>query len=227
MSSACRSEESEQGVIGCILMDPDRVLSICTDLGITSDAFYDSAHQMLYRACVYLHEKGMPVDWITVTSQLRKYNALDQVGGIEYLKKLEDMAVTSAYAESYLQVVHDKWMLRRVETASALALDAVRLGDADPYDILSGCLDSFNKIATGRDASSKDAIAAEVVKDCDNARNGIMPGMMTPWYGFNEGTGGIPYGLVTVLAGRGGTRKSYIVNQIAVHAALQDKNPVP
>jgi replicative DNA helicase len=227
MSQDCQSIEGEMGLLGSILIDPGRVMALCADVGITHEAFASEPNSVLFKAMQYTKREGLYVDARTVTAQLRKYGRLEFVGGEQYIDHLIDGTPTAAHAESYIQLVLDKWILRRIKDASVAAEDAIKEPDTDPHILLSSCIDRLSSIITERRTSTKQSAWAEVVRDCDNARNGIMPGMMTPWPSFNEGTGGLPFGLVTVFAGRGGTRKSYLVNQLAVFAAVTSKDPIP
>jgi len=227
MSSALSSTEGEIGVIGSILLDPENVLSMCAEVGLTKDAFVSTANQLMFRVCDYLRDNAKPIDPLTVMDQLKKYGKMDDVGGAAYIDHVIEATPTAAHAAHYIELVRNSWIFRRIAESGSKMTDMVREPDADPHTLLAAVIDELSSIGKCRQASTKASAMQDVLRDCDAARGGKMPGLMTPWRLFNQGTAGIPFGLVTVFGGRGGTRKSYLVNQLATYASVTSEDAVP
>ena len=118
------SEEAERGVLGSILMDAGRVVDLAIERQIRSESFYIPSHRVLYENILDLHEKGRPIDLLTVGDRLRDSGQLDVVGGRAGLEALLDACPTSAHAEYYIDIVRSKFLLRQVIDSSRAAIDS-------------------------------------------------------------------------------------------------------
>ena len=121
--------EAEQGLLGSILLDPVRVLDICSTKGLVAEAFVDPTHRSIYAAITRLASKGQPVDGITVSNFLKGTGDLDAVGGLRALTELMERTPTSAHASYYAELVMEQYLRRCI-------LGAVREVEANVYDAL-------------------------------------------------------------------------------------------
>lgn len=108
------SERAEQGVLGCCLLSPVECLAIAIAKFGTDEVFYDLRHQAVWSALTYLHSKSRPIDVITVQQELHDRQRLEQVGGIPYLNQLQDAVPSAANLGSYLEIVWEKFLWRRL-----------------------------------------------------------------------------------------------------------------
>lgn len=107
------SIEAEQGVIGCILLDPPSSLALCVKREVRHELFYDLRHQELYSQITRLYDSGSPVDLITLAQALKDANILNQVGGLAYLASLADCVPSAANLDAYLTLVESKYFFRK------------------------------------------------------------------------------------------------------------------
>jgi len=222
------SEESERGVLGSILVDGESVLSMCSEKGLPPEAFYVPAHGLVFRCCAYLAAHGHPVDVLTVSDELRKHRKLDEIGGSVFLDGLIDSTPTSAHADYYVDQMIEKHLLRKLIREGRVAVDKAMTEAGDAKAIIAEHINAVSLLVSERDGKlGKEAAWNEVRKQCVNAQSGHLPGLLTPWSMFNYATGGLPFSMVTVVAGRGGTRKSYLVNQMAVYASVESVSSAP
>jgi len=221
------SEECEVGLIGSILLDADRVMLLCLTAGLTHDAFTSGDRQLIYRACCYLHKNSKAINSVLVANELKKYKQLDNVGGVAGINSHIDNTPTAAHAEFYLEGVEESWLSRKIETADKSFLDEVRTATESPKVLLASQIQRLTGLVTQRTTSSKVDAWERVKEGCMNAKKGILPGLKSPWQFFNAAMGGAPYGMVTVIGGRGGTRKSYLANQWAVYAGVESDEQIP
>lgn len=119
--------EAEQGLLGSILLDPARVLDICTAKGVVAEVFVEPSHRSIYAAITRLASKGQPVDGITVSNFLKGTGDLEAVGGVRALTELMDRTPTSAHAGYYAELVMEQYLRRCI-------LGAVREVEANVYD---------------------------------------------------------------------------------------------
>ena len=129
------SSEAESGVLGSVLQDSQRVLDLCIQHKILRESFYVPAHQTIYDVMVNMHQDARPIDLLTVAEQLRQIDQLDRVGGQTYLEALEDATPTPAHAEYYIEIVHQKYLLRSMIGRATDVIDRC-YGESDEAGVL-------------------------------------------------------------------------------------------
>ena len=123
------SLEAEQGVLGCVLLDPAAALNLIRErLGAGAvPAFYDLRHQQLFAVLSEMDVAGEPVDLIGVQQRLRDAGLLEGVGGLAYLSSLMDAVPSAANLAYYLDLLRDQYARRRLV---ALGTEMVGRGHA-------------------------------------------------------------------------------------------------
>jgi replicative DNA helicase len=106
--------EMEQGVLGCQLLDPNQCIGECIEKLKEIVAYYDLRHQVIQQALFDMFNARTPVDLTTVQQWLKDKKMLDQIGGIAYLSALQDAVPSAANLSYYLDIVCEKYFLRRV-----------------------------------------------------------------------------------------------------------------
>ncbi len=114
------SLESEQTVLGIILLYPDKLQEIIEI--IRPEDFYRTAHGVIYQAMMNLIEADIPLDLVTLNSHLKEKGQLEGVGGAVFLAGLMEEVGNSANFKHHVQVVHDKSTLRRLMDAALTTL---------------------------------------------------------------------------------------------------------
>jgi len=85
------SVEAEQGILGCILLDPAENMEHCIEtLRRGHEIFYDLRHQALYQHMAALHETNRTFDLVTLAQRLKDHNQIEACGGLAYLATLAD-----------------------------------------------------------------------------------------------------------------------------------------
>lgn len=122
--------DSEQAVIGSILLEPkalERALAT-----VRPSDFYRPFHQTIMKAALCCHLRGEPVDLVTVSAELRRCGALEEVGGGEYLTAIIGQVPTAAHVGRYANIVAEKAVLRRLIRAGQ---DIQDMAYANPEDV--------------------------------------------------------------------------------------------
>ena len=121
---------AEQGVLGCILLDPRENLPACIQKIKDESVFYDLRHKAIYSALVQMSERNTPIDLLTLSHQLRTDGELDNIGGVAYLAELQDGVPSAANLEYYFDIVRDRALLRKViHTCTKAIADAYEGSD--------------------------------------------------------------------------------------------------
>lgn len=127
---APHSIESEEAVLGSILINPEALLEVIQFLN--SESFFIVRHAWIWEAILSLHEKRMPLDMLTVVHVLEQQARLNEVGGAAYVLSLVNKTPSALNVEGYGRIVQDMaWRRRAIEYAQMVA----RLAHSDETDV--------------------------------------------------------------------------------------------
>jgi replicative DNA helicase len=119
------SQEAEEAVIGAILVNPVAYYGVASFLN--ADDFFILRHKYIWQGLQRLAERNEPIDYLTLTQELRDLDKLAEIGGPAYLTQLINSTPTSIHAEVYGRLVERAATRRRLMAASdeikALALN--------------------------------------------------------------------------------------------------------
>lgn len=109
------STESEQSVLGALLLDPlaaDRLGAL------RPEHFYTESHRVILAEIMRMIAAGKPVDVITVAEELSANGQDEQSGGLAYLGELAANSTGSRNIERYAETVINKALERQLLGAS-------------------------------------------------------------------------------------------------------------
>ena len=110
------STESEQSVLGAMMMDSQAIASVTEVL--TGEDFYNKQYGIIFDAMVELSASGRPVDLITLQNLLKEKEVPPEVSSLTYVKEFLDTVPTSANAKYYANIVKEKSVLRKLIRAN-------------------------------------------------------------------------------------------------------------
>ncbi|MDD2694482.1 MAG: replicative DNA helicase [Anaerolineales bacterium] len=110
------SREAEEAVLGAVLINPDAYFDVASFL--KSDDFYIHRNQWIWECFERLHERRMPIDFVTVSEDLEQMGQLAEVGGVAYLTALVNNVPTSLHAEAYGKIVEADAIRRKMLSAA-------------------------------------------------------------------------------------------------------------
>src|SRR5262245_19166286 len=108
--------DAERFVLGSILMDDSMYVQTAGILA--ADDFSLEKHRRIFSRMGQLHERGEKIDRVTVANELLRFNELESCDGLAYLVSLDDGLPQILNLESYVRIVRDKAVLRRIVFAS-------------------------------------------------------------------------------------------------------------
>ncbi len=115
-----QSLESEQAVLGSIMLRPNVLIEIADRL--SPEAFYAHKHQKIYETMLELSLKNEPVDLLSLSNKLKEKKLLESIGGSHYLAELSNAVPSSSNAIYYADIVEQKYILRRlIDSATVLS----------------------------------------------------------------------------------------------------------
>lgn len=226
------SPEAEQGVLGCILLDAHATLGECiARFKGRSDVFYDLRHGTIFQAMVEMWEARVPIDLLTLQQRLRDQQLLEQVGGLVYLSGLGDTVPSAANLSCYLDIVHDKFVLRKMIHACTEVIGRIYdfEGEVDPLmdQVEADILRVRHLRATHQQVPMREAVAKALEQiDVYHERQGVVMGLSAGYPDLDRLTGGLNPADLFVLAGRPSTGKTSLAMNIAEHVSVDQRLPV-
>jgi replicative DNA helicase len=226
------STEAEQGVLGCVLVSPNECMGICIErFKRGSELFYDLRHQQIFDLLAEMYDQKNAIDIITVQQRLKDKNQLDAIGGIPYLASLADAVPSSANLEYYIEIVREKYLLRRMMQTCASVVARVYEHEGAVDALLDEVERDVLKISEERveedSRTIKDLVhkAINTIEDY-HQRQGMLTGVGTGFADFDKMTSGLHGGEMVVIAARPSMGKTSLAMNIAEHVALDLNLPV-
>jgi hypothetical protein len=112
---APHSSEAEQGVLGSMLLSPRDTIAECAEQVIV-EYFFVPSHKTIYTVLLDLWRAGQAIDLITFTQALENRKLLSGVGGAALITHLFTFVPTAANIQYYIDIIRDKYDLRRIIT---------------------------------------------------------------------------------------------------------------
>lgn len=223
------NEEAEQAVLGAMLLSRDAIAKVIEILH--SDSFYYEHNGIIFRVIVELFEKGLPVDLVSVTEELRSRNLLDRVGGSIYLASLLDVVPTAANVEYYANIVAEKALLRRLINAGTEIVSLGYRENESPELLVDKAEQLIFDIAQHhrfRTLVPLRDILAKSFKEIERLHQTGKPytGIPTGFWDLDRKTGGLQPSDLIIVAARPGMGKTSFCLNIAQHVALEEHLPV-
>lgn len=221
--------EAETAVLGSMLLDRDAA-SLAIEM-IDSSCFYKDAHKKIYSAIIKLYDDNKAVDLITVVEELKKTNALDEVGGPAYITNIASSVPTAANIAHYIKIVKEKHILRNLINASTQIVSECYNTEHDADTLVDKAeqiiFDIAAKKVESRAVPLRDVIRSSI-ETIDNLyqRKENITGIATGYRDLDMRTAGLQYSDLIVIAGRPSMGKSAFVTCIAEHIGVIEKKPV-
>ncbi|HSR70875.1 MAG TPA: replicative DNA helicase [Kiloniellales bacterium] len=217
--------EAEQALLGAILAN-NHAYEKVTDF-LRAEHFADEAHGRIYAACGTLIERGQIANAVTLKNLFEQDQSLADVGGAQYLARLQSSYVTIINAADYGKTIHDLYLRREL-----IALGEDVVNDAFAQDLEVSAADQieateqklYGLAEVGRTEggfrSFKSAVI-EAVQMTETAlkRESHVAGVTTGFRDLDQMLGGLHPSDLIILAGRPSMGKTSLATNIAYNAA--------
>lgn len=201
---------AEQALIASLLIDGSMVEKIQPILPDVN-AFFDGSYRNIYQTMLTLHAAETPIDLITLTSE-NKTISFDSLNDIitDLHPAFEYAATTSANAPTYAGIVSDAYIRRQLYE---------KMQQGESVTQLMQTVEKLQKAGETRFYTPQElALQAIALFEGEHVEQ-----ISYPFRFLQTATNGIHKGQVVIVAGRPGTGKSTLLDNIAVHAARQKK----
>ncbi len=221
MTEALYNLETEQSVIGCILIDQDTAAEIIPFL--TEDDFYVESHKFILGAVKAVYNNRKPLGLVTISDTLSGLGKLEDVGGISYITELTQITPSAANYKHYLDIVKRDSLNRKLTRA---AREIAEYAGTSPEDALQFAENKIYGISQAQDTSTVVDIRQEGFYDVLDKFNAIennkdaFRGVMTGFFRLDKLTNGLQKSDLIVIAARPGMGKTSLAMNIVEHAAV-------
>ena len=218
---------AEKAIIGSILKKNetfDRANQIIKPVD-----FYDSRTQRIYKSIITMIDKDIKVDEVSLISQLRNENILQEVGGEEFITEITLSSFYTPNIDTYAKTVKEKSLLRSLIGASEDIMDVSYRQSEDVSSILSMAESKIFDI-------SQDKLNEGLIKVGDtleetiqvinelSMNDGNITGVTTGLDTIDNKLSGLQPAQLILLAARPAMGKTALGLTMAWNAAKEDKS---
>jgi replicative DNA helicase len=218
------SPEAEKTVLGGILIN-NKNLNVVLSI-ISIEDFYKEGNRKILEKIAQLVDRGLPVDLLSLSEELKKAGDLDEIGGASYLSSLMDGVPKSLNVEYYAQIIKEKALLRRLILSSAKIISSSYEQREDADQLLDEAQASIIEVAEQRIKPGFVPVGALTepaldVIDSLRGRQDAVTGIPTGFRDLDSLTSGYHNSEFIVVAGRPSMGKTAICLNTSLYIGLR------
>ncbi len=228
MRTPPHNEDAERSVLGAVLLDNQVLDELSGQLA--PEDYYREGHRHVFRAMLELHQRGEPIDVLTLADYLEAEDRLEAAGGPSYLTRLSGAVPSAANVNHYAEIVQRKSSLRQFIAAAGDLINEC-YGDVNDFEaFMDGAeqrLFAITQLGQKRDY----AVMRDVVKEAFTEIEALyqkdeqITGVPSGFIDLDDMTAGWQPSDLIVVAARPGMGKTSFTLNMAAHAAIQRNIP--
>jgi replicative DNA helicase len=205
------------------MLEKDALLTVLDILKPSS--FYKEAHKKIFEAILSLSNSEQAIDLLTVTEELRKRNALEEIGGPFYITQLTSKVASAAHIEFHARIIAQKHIQRELIRISTEIQNRAFDDAIDVYDLLDFSERQLFEIAEGnikKETLKLETVinmAIEQIKEAGKQEDGLS-GVPSGFSGIDRITSGWQKSDLIIIAGRPSMGKTAFVLSMARNMAV-------
>lgn len=216
--NAVRNEEAESAVLSGMMLDDTKLAITKAREVLTADDFDPHKGALFEMICNFV-DNEKPVDILTLMEAFKNDKRIDRA----FILDIVNAAASAANIDYYIAIVKD-CSLRRRELFLLDERKRKLIEGADPKEVISaGMIQDMELV--NKDTRSRVRPIKQVVDEAFDNMNNRMEmdylGAQTNIVDFDRLVGGIIRDGVTIFAGRPGSGKTSLLQQIILHVSLE------
>jgi len=226
---APRDTEVEAAVLGALMLEKDAYITVCDML--RAECFYEPAHRLVYEAIQTLGAAQRPIDFLTVTEQMRLNGTLDEVGGAAFIVGLTTNVGSAAHIEYHSRIVAQKYLAREL-ISFASDLEGKSFDESNDVDDLlqeaEGKLFEISQRNVKKDVTQIDPVVMQAINQMQAASNreSGLSGLESGYRELDAITSGWQNSDLIIIAARPAMGKTAFVLSMAKNMAVNYNTPV-
>lgn len=219
------SLEAESEVLGAIMVKNDVMLKAYDALRV--EDFYNTRHQLIYDAMISLYKKAMNLEPIIIHNELGE--KANEVGGLTYLCEISNGTATAANIDSYIKIIREKSINRKVQHLLSEGLHNLKNGDGNgkavAEKLTKALLIDEKEETKGCNIEESLNIYLTHIQKIQEKGDGLI-GLTTGKRTLDKVLGGfIPQDLI-IIAGRPSMGKTAVALNLALGCSMKGKGKV-
>ena len=221
--------EAERLVLGGLIID-NSLIPVVGEI-VTERSFDFAAHRHIFSAMLELYERDLPVDLVTLREELTRRRMVEKVGGMAYISGLVADVSYVTNVRHYASIVHDKFLLRSLISASSRVVDKCYEGAEDAIQVLEEAERALSDVAQTRARTSIVPVAEQVrdnLETIEKLATGEkkVPGVPTGFRQLDKLILGLHRGDQIIVGARPSVGKTSLCLNVAYNAAKKEGVPV-
>jgi replicative DNA helicase len=222
------SEEAEQHVIACCLIDGADTIARCLEARVSAESFFWPSNQIIFEAIIELNKRGQPVTLEVLAEELSTRRVFEQVGGFPYLMQVTGKIPTTAHAGYFIEKVREKHLLRELIKTATGAVEQAYGFTGGLEEFVDKIEQELFKVTQDRVSDSAQEIK-EAIKDANTViakllmKKGELTGITSGFKDLDAMTFGFQRAEMIIIAARPSMGKTSFALNIAESAAMPKK----
>ena len=224
-----QATDIEKVVLGALMIDKD-AFSIVSET-LIPETFYEPRHQKIFAAIRKLNVDENPVDILTVTNELEKEGALNDVGGPTYIVDLASHVGSAANIQYHAKILQQKYMARQLISFASKIETAAFDPMVDTEELMQdaeGLLFEISQKNMRQDYTQIDPVirqAVDIIQKASSNSTGLT-GLPSGFTKLDDMTSGWQKSDLVIIAGRPAMGKTSFALSIAKNIAVDYREPV-
>jgi replicative DNA helicase len=219
---------AEKMVLNCLLISTESIELTLQTLSV--EAFYFKNHQEIYKAIMFMYNRGLPIDILTLITFLQDNGILEKIGGIKVLIELISQVPNLVYLEEYIRLIKDKFLRRKLIKLGYEIINSGYITNISVENILNNfetkLFNLITEIKTQELFSSAELLNNIFLELKENSLNPTLTGLSSGFSDLDLLTQGFQKSDLIILAGRPSMGKTALGLNIALHVIKESKLPV-
>lgn len=223
------SIEAEEAVLGAILINPNETMNRVVEI-LKPESFYSPRNKLIYEAMMLLFNQNKPIDSLSIAEYFNSKNALDSIGGREYLNDLVIDTILTSNIEYYANIIKESALKRELINAGSLIIEESFKNPESKTSLeyAEKLIFEISQSKTSGQLETLSSILPETVEQLEYRYNnkGTYTGVPSDYYDLDAMTAGFQRSDLIILAARPSMGKTAFALNIGQNIAIQHKIPV-
>jgi replicative DNA helicase len=224
-----QAPEMEAAVLGAIMVESNKLADVL-DIIQSPECFYADANKRIYAAIRRLFDKGSPIDFMTVSDELKREGELEMAGGYYYITSLTKDVVSSSSIETHARIVMQKFIMRELIRQSGDIISEAYEENTDVFDLLDKAESNLYEITDNhlrKNFNSISTIVMDTLKEIQEQRESKedLTGIPSGFRDLDAITGGWQKTDLIILAARPAVGKTAFALNLVMNAAMNKTKP--
>ena len=229
MKSLPQSIEAEQSVLGAMIIDRTTIAQAAEVLN--KDSFYRDAHKVIFQSIIEMYQRDQAVDQLTLLEYLKSTDRLEKAGGISYVTEISASVLSTVNIKSYIKIVDEKAMLRRLIKSSTEIIENCYNNQEDVEKVIDSAEKKIFDLSEKRSSNDFEPLSVVLERGFEQIEaifnnEGELTGVGSGFKDLDEMTSGFQKGDMVLIAARPSMGKTTFALNIAEHAALREGKSV-